>query len=99
MTPADFRAVVLAQPTGLASAVTLDVRARAVTVRTRDAHAAHAVEHLARRRGLRVLVTRPDDDSFVLGLRGFTRPDDYHGSREPTETEVDGYSPEGESAK
>lgn len=73
MTPAAFRDLLVAAPNGLGSALSVELRARGLTVRTFDDHAAHAVELLATRRGLRVLVTRPDTGQFVLGLKGFTR--------------------------
>lgn len=38
---------------------------------TRDDHAAHAFQLHATRAGLKVLLTRPDDASFVLRVTGF----------------------------
>jgi hypothetical protein len=59
------------QPNGLGSVVSVDMKARRVTCRTTDSHAAHAVELLANRKGLKVLTTRPDDGSYVIGVTGF----------------------------
>lgn len=71
MTPASFVDLIAANPNGLASIVAVTVKARRVNVATTHAHAASAIELLATRKGLKVLVTRPDDGSFVIGITGF----------------------------
>ncbi len=45
--------------------------ASAVVYATADGDAAHALTQMAEQKGVRVLVTRPDDGSYVIGLRGF----------------------------
>lgn len=44
-----------------------------LTLRTRDDHALHAFEHMARRASLRILSTVTDDGTFVLSLKGFLK--------------------------
>jgi len=73
MTPTSFVDCIMANPHGLASIVAITVKARRITISTVHPHAASAVEILATRKGLKTLVTRPDDGSFVLGITGFKK--------------------------
>jgi hypothetical protein len=73
MTSDAFVDLVAAQPNGLGSVVAIDTNTRRARCRTCDSHAAHAIELLAARKGLKTLTTRPDDGSFVIGVTGFIR--------------------------
>lgn len=73
LTSGEFVELLADQPNGLGSVVAVVVSRRRVTARTSDDHAAHAVEILAARKGLKTLTTRPDDGSWVIGITGFAK--------------------------
>lgn len=73
MTPNDFVTLLLNAPNGLGSVVGVEVNAWSLKASTRDDHAAHAVEILAKRKGLKVLRTLTDEGLHIIGLKGFAK--------------------------